>query len=105
MRYEPEHKARTRERIVRNAARKLRTDGLSGPGVASVGLRPTVNPVATPLLEVHLFDCDDELYGRRLRVRFLRKLRDEAKFDSLPALREAIARDAAEAREYFARHG
>jgi len=76
-----------------------------GPGVASVGLRPTVNPVATPLLEVHLFDCDDELYGRRLRVRFLRKLRDEAKFDSLPALREAIARDAAEAREYFARHG
>jgi TetR/AcrR family transcriptional regulator, transcriptional repressor for nem operon len=36
MRYEPDHKARTRERIVRNAARKLRTDGLSGPGVASV---------------------------------------------------------------------
>ena len=68
-------------------------------------MRPTVNPVATPLLEVHLFDCDRELYGRRLRVRFLRKLRDEAKFDSLPALREAIARDAAEAREYFARHG
>jgi TetR/AcrR family transcriptional regulator, transcriptional repressor for nem operon len=36
MRYDPEHKTRTRERIVRNAARKLRTDGLSGPGVASV---------------------------------------------------------------------
>src|SRR3954469_5306494 len=36
MRYEPEHKTRTRERIVRNAARKLRTEGLSGPGVASV---------------------------------------------------------------------
>jgi len=36
MRYEPEHKTRTRERIVRNAARELRTDGLSGPGVASV---------------------------------------------------------------------
>jgi len=82
----------------------VEVEGL-GPGVASVGLRPTVNPVATPLLEVHLFDCDQELYGRRLRVRFLRKLRDEAKFDSLPALREAIARDAAEAREYFARHG
>jgi TetR/AcrR family transcriptional repressor of nem operon len=36
MRYEPEHKTRTRDRIVRNAARKLRAEGLSGPGVASV---------------------------------------------------------------------
>ena len=76
-----------------------------GRGVASVGRRPTVNPVAKPLLEVHLFDWDGELYGRRPRVRFLRKLRDEAKFDDLERLREAIARDAAEAREYFARHG
>ncbi len=36
MRYEPEHKTRTRDRIVRNAARKLRAEGLGGPGVASV---------------------------------------------------------------------
>src|SRR5579885_1122399 len=36
MRYEPEHKTRTRERIIRNAARKLRAEGLSGPGVASM---------------------------------------------------------------------
>src|SRR5947208_13653099 len=36
MRYEPEHKTRTRERIIRNAARKLRVEGLSGPGVESV---------------------------------------------------------------------
>jgi riboflavin kinase/FMN adenylyltransferase len=76
-----------------------------GRGVASVGRRPTVNPVARPLLEVHLFDCADELYGRRLRVRFLHKLRDEAKFDDLDALRAAIAHDAAQAREYFTRHG
>ena len=74
-------------------------------GVASVGRRPTVNPVPTPLLEVHLFDYDRDLYGKRLRVRFLRKLRDEAKFDDLTSLRAAIARDAAQAREYFARHG
>jgi riboflavin kinase/FMN adenylyltransferase len=76
-----------------------------GRGVASVGRRPTVNPVAAPLLEVHLLDWQGELYGKRLRVRFLRKLRDEAKFDGLPALRAAIARDAQQAREYFARHG
>jgi riboflavin kinase/FMN adenylyltransferase len=76
-----------------------------GRGVASIGLRPTVNPVPSPLLEVHLFDWNGELYGRRLHVRFLRKLRDEAKYDDLTALREAIARDAAQAREYFAQHG
>ena len=76
-----------------------------GPGVASVGRRPTVNPVAVPLLEVHLLERDESLYGNRLRVTFLKKLRDEAKFDGLAPLRDAIARDAREAREFFARHG
>ena len=76
-----------------------------GPAVASVGRRPTVNPLAQPLLEVHLFDCDGELYGRRVKVRFLEKLRDEQKYDGLEALKEAIARDARQARAYFAKHG
>ncbi|HYX67480.1 MAG TPA: bifunctional riboflavin kinase/FAD synthetase [Burkholderiales bacterium] len=76
-----------------------------GPGVASVGRRPTVNPVATPLLEVHLLERHEPLYGRRLRVAFLKKLRDEAKFEGLAPLREAIAQDAREAREYFAKNG
>ena len=76
-----------------------------GRGVASVGRRPTVNPVPVPLLEVHFFDQDEDLYGRRIEVRFLRKLRDEEKYDDLDALREAIARDARQAREYFATHG
>src|SRR5260221_3736794 len=79
--------------------------GERGPGVASVGKRPTVNPVEVPLLEVHLFGETRELYGEHLKVRFLKKLRDERKFDGLPALRDAIARDTAQAREYFARHG
>lgn len=76
-----------------------------GPGVASVGRRPTVNPVAVPLLEVHLLERDEPLYGRCLRVGFLKKLRDEARFDGLAPLRDAIAQDAREAREFFARHG
>ena len=79
--------------------------GERGPGVASVGKRPTVNPVEVPLLEVHLFGETRDLYGEHLTVRFLKKLRDERKFDGLPALRDAIARDAAQAKEYFARHG
>jgi riboflavin kinase/FMN adenylyltransferase len=76
-----------------------------GHGVASVGRRPTVNPVPVPLLEVHLFDHEADLYGEHLRVRFLKKLRDEEKFDGLPALQAAMARDAEQARRYFLKHG
>lgn len=76
-----------------------------GRGVASVGKRPTINPVPIPLLEVHLFDRDADLYGEHLRVRFLEKLRDEKKYDGLAALQAAIARDAEQAREFFLKHG
>jgi riboflavin kinase/FMN adenylyltransferase len=74
-------------------------------GVASVGTRPTVTPGSAPLLEVHLFDFDADLYGRHLRVRFLEKLRDEERFEGLRALRRAIAQDAERAKDFFARHG
>ncbi len=72
------------------------------PAVASVGVRPTVKEDAVPLLEVHLFDFKADLYGRRLEVKFLHKLRDEAKFADLVTLKEAIDRDAKEARDFFA---
>jgi len=84
---------------------QLEETGAVVRGVASVGRRPTVKENAAPLLEVHLFDWDGDLYGRHLRVTFLRKLRDEEKYDGLEALRAAIARDAAQAREYFRTHG
>jgi len=71
------------------------------PGVASVGRRPTVNPSALPLLEVHLLDFAGDLYRRHLQVRFLKKLRDERKYDDVPQLRAAIALDAEAARRYF----
>jgi riboflavin kinase/FMN adenylyltransferase len=74
-------------------------------GAASVGRRPTVKENGAPLLEVHLFDWREELYGRHLRVRFLAKLRDEKKFDGLEALRAAIGQDVEQAREYFRKHG
>jgi riboflavin kinase/FMN adenylyltransferase len=74
-------------------------------GVASVGRRPTVRENAPPLLEVHLFDWQGELYGRHLRVKFLHKLRDEEKYQGLDDLRAAIGRDAQQARDYFRKHG
>ena len=74
-------------------------------GVASIGRRPTVNPTSRPLLEVHVFDVDEDLYGKHLRVSFLAKLRDEKKYPDLEQLKRAIAADVAEARAYFRRHG
>ena len=76
-----------------------------GRGVASVGRRPTINPVPIPLLEVHLLERDAELYGQHLHVRFVEKLRDEEKYAGLDELKSAIARDAQKAREYFEKHG
>src|SRR5436190_65579 len=86
----------------------VEVEGIAGgkkAGVASVGTRPTVNPVPRPLLEVHLLDWSGELYGRHLRVRFLEKLRDEEKYENLARLKDAIARDARTAKDYFAKHG
>jgi len=77
----------------------LDENGCLWPGVASLGLRPTVNALGEPLLEVHLFDFDGDLYGRRLRVEFVAKLRDEVKFDGLEPMREQMTMDARMARE------
>ena len=77
--------------------------GLQGaPGVANVGTRPTVDDSLTATLEVHLLDRQCDLYGRRLEVRFLHKLREEMKYESLDALKEGIARDIDNAREKLA---
>ena len=66
--------------------------------VSSLGTRPTVLGTE-PLLEAHLFDFDGDLYGRRLRVEFVAKLRDEEKFDDLPALVRQMNIDAEQARK------
>jgi riboflavin kinase/FMN adenylyltransferase len=67
------------------------------PSVSSFGTRPTVGGVE-PLLEAHLFDFDGDLYGRRIEVEFVAKLRDEVKFPDLPTLVAQMDRDAQQAR-------
>ena len=62
-------------------------------GVASFGLNPTVSDSGRQKLEVHLFDFSGNLYGQRLFVRFLHKLRDEEKFGDMEQLRRQIAAD------------
>jgi riboflavin kinase/FMN adenylyltransferase len=71
-------------------------------GVASLGVRPTVRAGGRPLLEVFLFDFDETIYGRRVAVELLHKLRDEEKYDTLAALTTQIRADVAQARAFFA---
>lgn len=69
-------------------------------GVASLGMRPTVNASTRPLLEVFVFDFDEPIYGRRICVSFLHKLRDEVKYPDLDSLQAQIRRDADAARAW-----
>jgi riboflavin kinase/FMN adenylyltransferase len=71
------------------------------PGVASLGVRPTVEDSGRILLETYLFDYDRQCYGELIRVEFLKKLRDEEKYIDLPTLTDAIARDVDNARAFF----
>jgi riboflavin kinase/FMN adenylyltransferase len=72
------------------------------PGVASLGTRPTVDGVE-PLLEVHVFDFDGDLYGSSIEVEFVAKLRDEVKFESLDAMMEQMKVDGAQARDVLSK--
>jgi len=67
-------------------------------GVASVGTRPTIAGTEL-LLEVYIFDFDQDIYGEYIRVEFVQKLRDEVKFVDLEALTQQMHIDAAEARQ------
>lgn len=71
------------------------------PGVASLGVRPTVKENGRPVLEVHLLDFDRSIYGRHVCVDFLARLRDEEKYPDLPTLIHQIGRDVENARQYF----
>ena len=73
-------------------------DGQSWPGVANIGVRPTVAGDGKAHLEVHLLDFAGDLYDRRLTVVFHQKLREEQRFASLEALKTAINADVAAAR-------
>lgn len=77
-------------------------DGVSHPAVASVGVRPTIGD-GRLTVETHLLDGPRELYGARLRLAFVKWLREERRFDGLDALKVQIAADCADARAMLAR--
>lgn len=80
------------DRVIDGRARAL------GKGVANLGVRPTVKGAGARLLEVHVFDITEDLYGATLRVHLVSRLREERRFEGLEALRAQIAKDADDAR-------
>jgi riboflavin kinase/FMN adenylyltransferase len=82
----------------------VRVEGL-GPkplnAVASLGVRPTVTNSGLVKLEAYIFDFDQDIYGRHIRVDFLKKIRDEEKFADLETLKAQIAKDADDARRFL----
>lgn len=89
--------AYTRPRLGIYAVRAL-LDGALLPGVASIGINPSVGALPEPLLETHIFDFDTDLYGKSIEVEIVAFLRDEAHFNDLDALKAQMADDAAQAR-------
>lgn len=79
-------------------------DGNVLPGVTNVGIRPTIGD-EKKTVETHMFDFNLELYGKDIRVEFLKKIRDERKFDNVEALSEQIAHDCETARRYHSLFG
>ena len=77
-------------------------DGRTYQGAANVGVRPTVGDLVKPVLEVHLLDFTSDLYGTRIDVVFVTKIRDEEKFTTLDKLVESIQRDVQQIRAWFA---
>jgi riboflavin kinase/FMN adenylyltransferase len=76
-------------------------DGECFPSIANIGVRPSVNQLVKPVLEVHVFDQDFDLYGKCVEVEYLKNLRAEKKFNSVDELKAQIALDISEARNFF----
>ena len=72
---------------------KVHTLGREWAGMCNIGNRPTVGAGNPRTVETNIFGFDEDIYGLDLRVTFLRKIRDEIRFDSIDALGEQLAKD------------
>lgn len=78
---------------------KILEDGSKHPAMVNIGTRPTVMRGDDTVIEAHLIDWKGDLYDKEITVRFLKRLRDEKKFDSIDALRAQLAADKIQAME------
>ncbi len=82
-------------------ATTMTIDGVVRPSITNVGVRPTVDSSGQTTIETHLFDVDQDLYGKEVRVGFVQRLRDERPFGSIALLKAQIAADCTRARVLF----
>jgi riboflavin kinase/FMN adenylyltransferase len=87
------------------AVRTRLSDGRQFDGVANLGVNPTVHGITRPLLEVWLFDFDEDIYDRIIETDLIAFLRPEEKFASLEIMTAQVMKDAARAREVLAGEG
>jgi len=81
------------------ATRTRLPDGRDIPGVANLGINPTIEGVRAPLLEVWLFDFDEDIYDQVIETQLIAFLRPELKFDGLDAMTDQVMKDAQAARD------
>ena len=74
-------------------------DGKKHPAMVNIGVRPTVMRGDNTVVEAHIIDWNGDLYDKEITVRFIKRLRDEIKFDSIEALRKQLSADREEALE------
>jgi riboflavin kinase/FMN adenylyltransferase len=80
-------------------------DGIAYPAIANIGVRPTFEDADEDVIEAHVLDFDKDLYGAKVRLAFVQRLRDEKKFEGVDALRAQIEADREKARDLFDRMG
>jgi riboflavin kinase/FMN adenylyltransferase len=86
-------------------ATTLILDGLAYPSVTNIGTRPTFEEGQEDVIESHVLDFDRDLYGAKLRLAFVQRIRDEKKFEGIELLKAQIEADRARARDLFDRMG
>ena len=69
--------------------------------MSNIGTNPTVTDSSDVVLESHLFDCEEDLYGRSMKVEVLVRLRSEMRFSSMEELAEQISRDIGIAKDFY----
>ena len=84
-------------------ATTMTLDGVAHPSITNIGSRPTFENDETTVIETHVLDFNRDLYGERLRLGFVQRLRDEKKFDGVDALKAQIEADRKQARTLFDR--
>ena len=79
-------------------------NGVKYPSITNAGIRPTIGQFSKNV-ETHIFNFDSELYGKHIKVEFLKKIREEQKFTDMDELKEQIRRDCVYAKQYHVDHG